>query len=271
VSARLPITACVLTLNEERNLPDCLDSVRFCEEIVVVDSFSTDRTLEVARKHTDRLFQRAWEGFAAQRSFAITQARHDWVLVIDADERATPELEAAIRTIFASDPGAGRASGYLIPRRTFYLGRWIDHGDWVPDQVLRLFDRRVARVVGSDPHDRIEVSGRTGRIGARLVHYGFRDLSHHLATTDAYSRVAAAEMRRAGRRFRWWDLVLRPFARFVKGYLLKRGFLDGIPGLAVAIGTSHYVFVKYLKLYELERGLDAPRDGGPPPTRPPGA
>ncbi len=265
---RIPVSACVLTLNEEKRLAGCLASLAFCDDTVVVDSFSTDRTIAIAHKHTDRIFQRPWPGFAAQRAFAIAPARHDWVLVVDADERVTPDLEGAIRTVIgAPDPPAG----YLIPRRTFYLGRWIEHGDWVPDYVLRLFDRRHARVAGSDPHDRIEVTGRVGKLSAKIEHLTFRDLSDHLATTDAYSRVAAAEMRRAGRRFRWWDLVILPALRFVKGYFLKRGFLDGIPGLGVAVGTSHYVFMKYLKLYELERGLDAPAEKPPSATRPPGA
>jgi glycosyltransferase involved in cell wall biosynthesis len=265
---RIPVSTCVLTLNEEKRIAECLASLAFCDDIIVVDSLSTDRTVEIARKHTDRVFQRRWSGFSEQRAFAIAQARHDWVLVLDADERVTPDLEAAIRAVInAPDPPAG----YLIPRRTFYLGRWIEHGDWVPDYVLRLFDRRRARVAGSDPHDRIEVTGRVGRLSAKIEHLTFRDLADHLATTDAYSRVAAAEMHRAGRRFRWWDLVFRPAFRFVRGYFLRFGFLDAIPGLAVAVGTSHYVFMKYLKLYELEHGLDAPVEKPPSATRPPGA
>jgi glycosyltransferase involved in cell wall biosynthesis len=264
---RIPVSVCVLTMNEEKRLPHCLASLAFCDDIIVVDSFSTDRTIEIARKHTSRILQRPWSGFARQRAFAIAQAGHDWVLIVDADERVTPELEQAIRAAIAAPDPPG---GYLIPRRTFYLGRWIRHGDWVPDMVLRLFDRRRARVAGSDPHDRIEVTGRVGRLSGRIEHHTFHDLSHHLATTDAYSRVAAGEMRSAGRRFRWWNLVIRPTFRFVKGYFLKLGFLDGIPGLAVAVGTSHYVFMKYLKLYELERGLDVPPEAPAPATRPPG-
>jgi glycosyltransferase involved in cell wall biosynthesis len=253
--ARLPISACVLTLNEEEQLPRCLASLSFCDDIVVVDACSTDRTVEVAGKHTDRVFRRDWAGFPAQRAFAIAQARHDWVLVVDADERVTPALRDAIAAVLADQAGV---LGCRIPRRTFYLGRWIDHGDWVPDRVLRFFNRRHARVVGADPHDRIEVRGPVVDLSAPLEHYTFRDLSHHLVTTDAYSRTAAAEMHRSGRRFRWWDLLLRPPFRFFKGYVLKLGLLDGIAGLAVAVGTAHYVFMKYLKLYELERGLDEP-------------
>jgi glycosyltransferase involved in cell wall biosynthesis len=224
--------------------------------------------MEIARKHTDRVFQRAWPGNVAQRAFSIAQARHDWVLVLDADERVTPALEKEIVAVLASPDGR---AGYLIPRRTFYLGRWIDHGDWAPDHKLRLFDRRRAIVGGTDPHDRVDVDGPVGKLRAPLEHYAYRNLSHHLATTDAYSCTAALGMRREGRRVRAWDLVLRPMVRFIKGYVVKGGFLDGIAGLAVAVGTSHYVFMKYLKLYELEHGLGGAAGGPPSVTRPPGA
>lgn len=267
MSGRLPISACLMTLNEERNLPDCLASLAFCDDIVVVDSFSTDRTMEFARKHTDRVFQRPWPGNVGQRAFSVAQARNDWVLVVDADERVTPALQEEIVAALASPGGC---AGFLVPRRTFYLGRWIEHGDWVPDRKVRFFDRRRAIVGGTDPHDRVDVEGLVGKFRSPLEHYAYRDLSHHLATTDRYSRTAALELRKAGRRFHARDLVLRPLVRFLKGYLLKRGFLDGIAGLAVAVGTSHFVFMKYLKLYELERGLDARAEKSPPATRSPG-
>ena len=245
----MKISAIVVCGNEEANIAACLESVRWCDELVVVDSLSSDRTPEIARGYTDRVLQRPWAGYVAQKQFALDRATGDWVLSLDADERCTPELRDAIRAALPDAEARGLA-GFEVRRHVFYLGRWIDHGGWYPDWKLRVMRRERARCAGRDPHDRFEVDGAVGRLEADLLHYTYRDFAQHLRTVDRFSAVAADEWRKEGRRFSLLDALVHPPAKFLECYVWKRGFLDGWPGFVIAATSAFYVFAKQVKLRE---------------------
>ncbi|MEP7027661.1 MAG: glycosyltransferase family 2 protein [Candidatus Eisenbacteria bacterium] len=244
-----PISAVVITRDEEANLERCLLSARaVAAELVVVDSGSTDRTLDIARRLADVVLERPWLGYGPQKQFALDQARHDWVLALDADEVLTPAL--------ASEIGACPfdLDGYELPRRSWYLGRWILHGTWYPDPVLRLFRRDRARYTTDRVHESVQLAGTLGRFRGHLDHYPYKDLAHHMAKLDALATLAAAQLAERGKRASWTRLALKPPFEFLRSYVLRRGFLDGAPGLVAAGMHAHYNFLKYAKLVERTRG-----------------
>jgi glycosyltransferase involved in cell wall biosynthesis len=254
------ISGCVVAMNEEDRIGDCLSSLDFCDEVLVVDSHSGDATREVSARMGARVIERDWPGHVAQKEFAVRAADHDWILSIDADERVSPELRAEILAL--RDAGFPECAGWRMPRASSYLGRWIRHGTWYPNLQLRLFDRRRARWAGVDPHDRVEAQGRVGRLRGELLHHPYRNLAEHLATIDRYTSIMAEELRREGRRARVVDWVMRPWARFLNSYVLRRGFLDGWRGLLIAHLAAHYVRLKWAKLY-----LEPASTGRAPPVR----
>lgn len=243
------VTACVVTFNEEANIERCLSSVDWCDEIVVVDSFSTDRTVEMAKRFTDNIIQREWPGFRAQKEFARQQGTGEWSLLIDADEEVSPELKAEILLALQG----GQAVGYTVPRLVFFLGRWIRHGDWYPDRKLRLYRTAAGEVKGIDPHDYVEVEGPVGKLNHPLFHYTYDDIAHHIRTSNTFTSILAREMHQRGKRFSYIDLLFRPGWKFLRGYLFKAGFLDGFAGLAIALVSAFSTCEKYLKLHELQR------------------
>jgi len=245
------ISACVITLNEEDRIDDCLASLDFCDELVVVDSHSNDRTRERAATRGARVIERDWPGHVVQKEFAIRAAANDWVLCVDADERVTPQLRTEILALRAG--GFPEHAGWSFPRKTFYLGRFIEHGLWYPDRQLRLFDRRRGKWGGQDPHDKVLLDGSLGRLRGDLLHYSYRNLDDHLRTIDRYTTIMAAGLFRRGRRASVLDLVTHPAARFVRSYFLKLGFLDGWRGLLVAYLAAHYARLKYAKLLVMQR------------------
>ncbi|MEZ4279471.1 MAG: glycosyltransferase family 2 protein [Myxococcota bacterium] len=274
--ARAPFSVCVLACDEERELERCLAGIAFADEIVVVvDAKSRDGSEAVARRLASRVERRPYAGDVAQKSFAVSLAKHDWVFVLDPDEVVTPALAAAIEGALvdaaASAPGTGGAggaggggavggpvvAGYEVNRATFHLGRWIRHGDFYPDWKLRLFRRSRGRYAGRDPHGRIEVDGPVARLAGELEHYSYRDLADQIARIQFFSSEAAAALARDGVRFRLRDLVLRPPARFLRSFVLRGGFRDGIPGFVIAGASAFYVFLKYAKLWERTRAADA--------------
>jgi glycosyltransferase involved in cell wall biosynthesis len=244
-----PISATIITLNEEANIEGALESVKWAEEIVVVDSGSRDATLDICRKHTDRICHRDWTGYADQKNHAVEQARHNWILSLDADERLSRELAAEIQELRRS--GFAHA-GYRMPRAACFMDRWIRHGDWYPDCQLRLFDRRHGRWQGGRVHESVKVRGETGVLKGEIHHHTYRALSDYLERLESYSSLAAQDYRDRGRVATPAALAVNPAVTFLKAYLLKRGFLDGIPGLMVALMGSISVFFKYAKLYELQ-------------------
>lgn len=248
-ATRRKLSVCIIARDEAGNLPRCLDAVSFADEIVVVDSESTDATREIATARGCTVIVQPFLGHVKQKQFAIDRASHDWVLCVDADEVVDDALRASVLAALAD---AKPAAGYEVNRHTFHLGAFIDHGGWFPEWRLRLFDRRRGGWRGIDPHDRVEVEGEVRRLAGELRHYAYRDLSHHLAKIDSYTSIIAREKDEAGKRPRWSDFVLRPPARFLRMYVLRGGFRDGVRGLILAGVGACYVFLKYAKLWELQ-------------------
>jgi glycosyltransferase involved in cell wall biosynthesis len=246
-ATRPAISACIVACDEEDRLPACLDSLGFCDEILVVDSHSRDRTRELAAARGARVLERDWPGHVAQKEFAIRQAAHDWVLCVDADERISPALAAEIARL--REANFDGCAGYAFPRLSRYLGREIRHGTWYPDWKLRLFDRRRGRWGGRDPHDRVEVEGPTRRLAGDLLHDPYRSFGEHLATIDRYTTIMAEHLHADGRRAGIADLLFRPPLRFLDFYVWRRGFLDGWRGFLLALLAAHNVRLKYWKLF----------------------
>ena len=244
----VPVTATIITFNEAANIEAALASLSWADEIIVVDSQSTDRTTEIARKFTDKVIVRPWPGYVAQKNFAAEQASHDWIFSLDADERVTPELAAEIKKLVGDGPGA---AGYRVPRVTFHLGRWMRSTDWYPDYQLRLYDRRRARWSGKYVHESVKADGQVEDLRSELQHFAYRDLAHHFQTMDRYTTLAARQMFEEGRRAGFLDLMIHPPAAFFRNYVLRGGFRDGVPGLIVSAMNARYVGLKFAKLWEL--------------------
>jgi glycosyltransferase involved in cell wall biosynthesis len=247
---RPPISACIITFNEEKNIEACLESISWVEEIIVVDSMSNDRTIELCSKHTEKVYQKEWQGHVKQKNHALDIAQNEWVLCLDADERVSPGLRREIEECLSGKKQA--ADGYFFPRHSFYLGRWINHGGWYPDYKLRLFRKSKGRWGGKDPHDRVMLDGSSAYLKSDLLHYVYRNLSHQLQTVDNFSAITATIMDAEGERFSAAQLVFRPVLKFLGTYFIKRGFLDGMPGLVISVVSSFYVFLRYAKLWELQ-------------------
>ena len=240
---------CVITLNEEDNLRDCLESVKWADEIVLVDSFSTDRTLEIAREYTDRILQREWNGINDQRQFCLDQATHEWALCVDADERVSPELRDEIQAVFGG--GEPNCDAFEMPRRTYYLGRWIRGSGWYPAHKTRLFRRSRGRFGDNDPHDKVIVDGVTRQLTHGIDHYTYRDIAHHFSTVNSFSTIAAKRLFAKGKRSSFWPMLFKPPWRFFWQYVLRRGFRDGALGLIIGIASAYSVFLRSAKLWEM--------------------
>jgi glycosyltransferase involved in cell wall biosynthesis len=250
------ITALIIAKNEAGNICPCLDSLRgiAAQAVVVVDSSSTDATAEIARLRGALVFIRPWPGYSAAKIFGLQQVTSEWVLWIDADERVTPQLAAEInRTVTTA-----QAAAFAMPRRAFFMDRWIKHCGWYPGYVTRLFRRERARFDGKDVHEGLVVDGPVHKLRCDLLHFTDPDLEHYLDKFNHYTGLAAEEMHRNGRRFHIHQVAIKPVAFFLKMYLLKLGLLDGIEGLILCLLSAYYVFVKYLKLWELSLGRTGP-------------
>ena len=258
------LSVCIITGNEEGNIRRCLESVKWADEIVVVDSFSRDRTAEIALEYTDRVFQHRWMGYIGQKSIARNLARGEWILFVDADEAVSPELRAEILAAFRRGvPDA--VAGFDFPRQVWFMHRWIRHGDWYPDTKLRLFRKERGRCCGIEPHERIEVDGEIRHLSAPLHHYTYEDIADQLDTLNRFTSISAESVgkRHRSRFFLLWGMLLHPPFRFFRCYFAKRGFLDGLAGLVIAKAIAFGTFVKYAKLWELQARLrNAPADGG---------
>jgi glycosyltransferase involved in cell wall biosynthesis len=246
----LPASVCIIACNEERNLPRCLASVAWVEDrVVIVDARSGDATEAIAREMGARVLVHPYAGNVEQKNLALSHAKHDWVISLDADEALLPAVCEEIRGAIAAD-GRG-ADGFRLNRVTRHLGRWIRHGDFFPDWQLRVFRRSRGRWEGTNPHGRVVVPGRVERLAGEFAHFSYRDLSDQVERIQEFSRVQAAALYAAGRRAGFGDLFLRPGARFLRAYLLKQGFRDGVPGFVIAFATAFHVFLKYAKLWEI--------------------
>ncbi len=261
------ISACITACDEERNIRRCLESVKWADEIVVIDSFSKDRTVEICREYTDRVYQHEWLGYIGQKNLIKELSHGPWLLFIDADEEVSSELMAEIETEFGSGENK-QFAGYMFPRMVYYLGRWIRHGEWYPDIKLRLFRKDKGTCAGHEPHDRTTVDGAVKLLKGKLHHYTYENIADQLKTMNHFTSIAALSMRNSGYPFLWRDLLFRPGWRLLKALFLKRGILDGIRGIIIGMCSSFGVFMKYAKLMELyldEGGGTA--SGKPPPEK----
>ncbi len=248
-----PLSACVIAYNEADRIGDCLHSLAFCDDIVVVDSGSTDATREIAESLGARVLVRAFDGFRTQKDFAVKQARHDWVLCLDADERVGDELRTAIEA--ARGRGFADAAGYRFARMSWYFGRFLRHGTAYPDRVLRLFDRRRGGWRGDrEIHEAVSVDGPVTTLGGDLLHYPFRSLLQMLDKKQGYAAMMAEHEHARGKRASLPKLLLSPGWRFFRSYVLRLGFLDGVPGLLEAFVSANYVRQKSMMLWLLQHG-----------------
>jgi glycosyltransferase involved in cell wall biosynthesis len=240
----MKITATIITLNEERNIARAIESLRCCDEILIIDSGSIDRTMELAQNLGVQVIEAGWLGYAAQKNWAAEQAANDWILSLDADEALSEALEAELWNLKKSGP---QYDAYTMPRLARYLGRWILHSGWYPDRKIRLYHRAKARWVGEFVHESVQVDGRLGHLDSNILHFTCDSLSEHLKTLDKYTTLAAQEI--AARRVKvpLYRLILDPPWTFLRSYILKRGFLDGHEGLIIAYMAAFYTFLKYSK------------------------
>jgi glycosyltransferase involved in cell wall biosynthesis len=245
---RARLSVVVITLNEEERLRECLDSVAWADEVIVVDAESQDKTVAIAREVTERVFVRPWPGFAAQKNFGLAQANGEWILSLDADETVSAALRAEIEAILA---GGGAAAGYAVPRRNVFWGRWVRHGGLYPDWQVRLFRRGEGRFVEHAVHESVSVTGGVARLGGHLEHRSYRDVADFLARADRYAALAAEEWLASGRPARpLLDLVVRPAGRFLAMYVARAGFLDGWRGFLLATLYAYYVFMRSVRVWE---------------------
>lgn len=262
-TATLSVT--LITKNESANIDACLASVAFADEWIVVDSSSSDDTAERARRFGAQVIvSDDWPGFGVQKQRALDAATGDWVLSLDADERVTPELAASIRTVLAGpNTAAAETCGYELSRLSQFAGRWIRHGDWYPDRVVRLVRRGRARFSPDLVHERLIASGRVGRLDGELLHYTMPTLAHALAKMNRYSSGRAADKFAAGQRGGLGAALLHGAWAFARSYVLRRGFLDGAAGFAVAAYIAEGTWWRYLKMAELARRLPGGLPDGP--------
>jgi len=254
------LSAVVIAYNDEPNIRACLESVTWADELIVVDSHSTDATATISREFTDKVYQHEFQGFGKLRNEAVAHASYEWVLSLDTDERVTPALRDEIRTVLARGP---EADAYFVPRQNFFLGRWIRHGGWYPDyRQPQLFRKSRLRYRDDVVHESFDLNGRIGYLKEPVFQYPFRDVEHYLAKMDRYTELMADRMAGQGRRFRVHQLVTHPCFTFAKMYIGRAGLLDGVPGLILSGLYAYYTFIKYAKLWERTRqAADSGRAG----------
>ncbi|NNJ98174.1 MAG: glycosyltransferase family 2 protein [Gammaproteobacteria bacterium] len=241
------LSACIISFNEENKIEDCLQSLLpVADEIVVVDSLSTDRTVKIAQKYTDKIIPQKFLGHIEQKNLALDHAAHDWIISLDCDERLSDKLQ---QSILAIKDGLDKADAYCMSRKTFYVYRWLNHC-WYPDIKTRLFNRKSSRWGGTNPHDHIITEGKTiVRLEGDIHHYSFDTISDHLQTIDKFTEIGADELIRKNKSFNIFSPLTHASWIFIKLYLLKRGFMDGFAGLTVSVLSSMHVFIKYSKAW----------------------
>lgn len=245
----MEISAVIITYNEEKRLERALKSLEgVVSEIVVVDSFSTDSTVETAKKYTDKVFKRKWTNYADQKNWANEKASNPWILSLDSDECLSPQLKTEILRLKDREP---QADAFSMPRRVFYLGRWIRHSGWYPDRKIRLFRKNKARWEGPYVHEKLKLDGKVAKLQGDIHHFTYRDISDHMQRINRFSGLGAQKLYAAGKKARWLHLLFLPPVRFVRTYILKAGFLDGFPGLVIAVLSGYAIFARYAKLKEI--------------------
>ena len=242
------LSVVVITKNEENNVRECLDSVSWADEIVVVDAGSSDRTIDIVKEYTNKVYSRPWDGYGAAKNYGLTQCSGEWVLSIDADERVTPELRVEILENLGIDNQ--KISAFSMPRRANFLGKWIYHCGWYPGRITRIFRRSKGRFTEEKVHERLEIEGLIIPLKSDLLHYTDPDLKNYFNKFNKYTSLAAEELMDRGKKYSLVKLIVNPMWIFFRMYILKRGFLDGIPGFILCVLSANYVFTKYAKLWE---------------------
>jgi len=259
MAARPPLSVVIITLNEEHNLPRCMKSVSWAQEVMVVDSGSTDRTLEIAREAGARVFQHPWEGYGQQKNWALRQTTQPWVLFLDADEEVSPGLREELVAFLAN---SGNFRGAELPRRTWFLGRWIMHGGWYPNLLVRLVKKEGAKWTEPSVHECLIPPGPVLRMKNDLLHYTFRDVGENVLTNVRFSRLGAKVAKARGERGSLLRILLKPVGKFLETYFWKLGFLDGFPGFVISLNAAHSIFMKYVELRSTEGGPVNSTEGG---------
>ncbi len=253
----IPVSVVLITKNEEKNIGDALESVKDFEDIVIVDSFSDDHTVEICRKYTGRVYQHEWLGYARQKQMAVDYAKNQWVLILDADERVTPELKDEIYRLFVNNKSNIKHNGFFIPRRNFFLKKWIRHSGWWPDYTMRLFRKEMSFVQQREVHEKVVVNGTTGYLKSPLEHHTYRTISDYIKKMESYSTLSAKEILIKNPHPSSTSLLLKmaasPVFTFVKMFFIKQGFRDGVHGLILAMLYSLYTFLKYAKAWEMKQ------------------
>jgi glycosyltransferase involved in cell wall biosynthesis len=252
------LSVTVIAKDEAADIGEALRSVLWADEIVVIDSQSSDETVAIARQYTNRVLVREWPGYTAQKNYAASIVSHDWILSLDADERVSPALADEIKSVLSRPPAH---AAFDIPRVTWHLGRWIRTTDWYPDYQTRLYDRRVCQWTGRYVHEAVTARGSVGRLNAELQHYAFRDIADHLETIDRYTAYSARQMHESGRSAGLLQIAGHPPLTFLRNYIAHRGIMDGVPGFIISALNSYYVFLKFAKLWELQRRTPVSHEG----------
>jgi len=248
---KVGISLTVITYNEEENIKDLIINVDdIVDEIIVVDSYSEDNTVKIAKANGAKVFKKKWIDFATQKQFALEKATQNYVLTLDADERLSEELK---KNILRIKNNISNSDGYLIKRKAFYMGRWIKHSGWYPDLKVRLFRKDKSNWEGDFVHERLVLSGKKEKLKGDVLHYPYEDLSEHIGKINRYAYLSAKKLKQKGKNFNFLKLSLSPIFRFFRHYVLKLGFLDGFQGFIIAVLSSYYVFLKYLYLWERDK------------------
>lgn len=245
---RSQLSVVVITKNEQDNIQECLESVKWANEIILVDAQSTDRTVEIAKKYTDKIFIKEWKGYSDAKNFGTQYTTSNWIFYLDADERITDELREEILQIISGEND--EIVGYMVARRTYFLGKWIRHCGWYPNYVMRMVKKGYGKFNDLNVHERLVVSGKVGKFKNDLLHYTDKNLYHYFEKFNDYTNLAAIDLVDKEKKFKLINLLLNPIFTFIRMYFLRLGFLDGIHGLVLCTLSSFYVFTKYAKLWE---------------------
>jgi len=245
----MEISAVIITYNEEKRLEPALKSLEgVASEVIVVDAYSQDKTLKIAKKYTDKVFRRKWTNFADQKNFANNKASLPWILSLDADERLSSQLRQEILALKEEEP---QVAGFSMPRQVFYLGKWIRHSGWYPDRKIRLFRKEKAHWEGEYIHEDLKIEGKVAKLKGAIHHFTYRNIQDHLDRINTFSELGAKKLYARGKKCRWYHLLFLPFFRLAKSYFLKAGFLDGFAGLIISVLNGYSIFIRYAKLKEI--------------------
>ncbi len=256
----MKLSVVIITKNEERIISRCLDAVKWADEIIIADSGSTDRTLEIAKRFKAKIFKKTWAGYSKQKNFAISKAKGDWILSLDADEIVTPELKDEIyRVIAPKTPLNGQSTidnrksalnGYFIPRKTYFYGHLMRFGNTYPDSQMRLFKKGKASFEETDIHERAVVEGQAGELKNSMLHYSKTDIASHISAINSYTELEVKKAIKAGYRPTGYSVLIKPLLYFMKHYIWKAGFLDGVPGFIYYNINAMYIFIREVKIME---------------------